>query len=85
MVRGERELCREEGLTKRADLASYVLEELLIPDTPVAVIVRVIGVLRLTIVFLDACLHYEGIEAHRAVRRTVEEGGRVAHGVEACG
>ena len=83
-MRGERELRREEGLTKRADLASYVLEELLIPDTPVAVVVSVIGVLRLTIVFLDACLHYEGIEAHRAVRRAVEEGGRVAHGVEAC-
>jgi len=85
MVRGERELCREEGLAKRTDLASYVLEELLIPDTPVAVVVGVIAVLRLTIVFLDACLHYEGIEAHRAVRCTVEEGRRVAHRVKACG
>ena len=84
-MRGERELRREEGLTKRADLASYVLEELLIPDTPVAVVVSIVAVLRLPVVFLDTCLHYEGVESHRAVRRAVEEGGRVAHGVESCG
>ena len=84
-MRGECELRCEEGLAKRTDLASYVLEELLIPDTPVAVVVSVIGILRLPVVFLDTSLHYEGVEAHRAVRRTVEEGGRVAHRVEACG
>ena len=79
MVRGEGELGCEEGLTECAELTGYVLQELFIPDAPVAIVVLVVGVLGLAVVVSDTRLHHEGIEAHRAIGRTVEEGGGVAH------
>ena len=83
-MRRGREDCRHKGLVHLAHAVGVELQELLVPDGPgavevvVAMIVGVFVVLRAPIVALEARGAGEGLEAHRAVLRTVEEGRLVA-------
>ena len=81
VVRREGEQRGEEGFGHRRQLLARELQELFVPDAPVAVEIPR-AVLRLVVLAayepLDACRTGIGPEAHRAAFRAAEEGRRIA-------
>ena len=81
VVRREGEQRGEEGFGHRRQLLARELQELFVPDAPVAVEIPC-SVLRLVVLAayepLDACRTGIGPEAHRAAFRAAEEGRRIA-------